>query len=64
MREIPALIVVAGMLAVFLGGTFGLYALLTRERRRVMREIRNGAEALGWRYHLRRRNGARECREV
>ena len=57
MRGIPALMLVAGMLAVFFGGTFGLYALLTRERRRVMREIRSGAEALGWRYHLRRWQG-------
>jgi hypothetical protein len=45
------------MLAVFLGGTFGVYALLTRGRRQVMREIRRGAEALGWRYNLQRWQG-------
>jgi hypothetical protein len=56
-RAIAPLLGVAGMLAAVLGGTFGLYALLTRERRRAMREIRRGAEVRGWRYQLRRWQG-------
>jgi hypothetical protein len=46
------LLVVVGF-AIVLGLPIGLYVLLTRGRRRAMREIRQGAEAQGWRYQLR-----------
>src|SRR5260370_41808954 len=49
-------IVVVGF-AIVLGLPVGLYALLTRGRRRAMREIRRGAEAQGWRYRLRHWQG-------
>jgi len=57
MKNIPPLALVAGFLAMFLGLFFGLYALLTRDRRRMMREIREGAAAEGWRYRLQRWQG-------
>jgi hypothetical protein len=50
---LPPLTIVAAMVVVFLGAIFGLYALLTAGRRRMMREIRTGASARGWRFRLR-----------
>lgn len=57
MQPLPPLAIVIAAFAVFLGLLFGLYALLTRPRRRVMGEIRAGAAARGWRYRLRRWQG-------
>lgn len=57
MNRIPPLLALVAFAAVTLGVPFGLYALLTRGRRRMMREIRRGAEVRGWRYRLRRWQG-------
>ncbi|HUC55307.1 MAG TPA: hypothetical protein VMR90_14740 [Candidatus Cybelea sp.] len=57
MNKIPPPVVLALFFAIALGVPFGLYALLTRGRRRMMREIRQGAEARGWLYGLRRWQG-------
>lgn len=57
MQPIPPLAIVIAAFTLFLGLFFGLYALLTRTRRQVMREIRTGAAARGWRYRLRRWQG-------
>ena len=57
MNKIPPLLALVAFAAVTLGVPLGLYALLTRGRRRMMREIRRGAEARGWRYRLRRWQG-------
>jgi hypothetical protein len=57
MKSIPPLVLVGGIIALFLGLFFGLYALLTLDRRRMMRGIREGAAAQGWRYRLRRWQG-------
>jgi hypothetical protein len=54
MNKIPPLLLLVVFFAVIIGLPFGLYALLTRGRRRAMREIRQGAEGQGWRYKLRR----------
>ena len=51
MTGLPALAMVAALAAVVLGLPFGLYALLTRSRRRAMREIRLGASREGWQFH-------------
>lgn len=51
------LFVVAAIFAVALGLPFSLYAILTRGRRRSMREIRLAAHERGWRYRLRRWQG-------
>src|SRR5260370_4297646 len=50
------LIVVVGF-AITIGLPIGLYVLLTRGRRRAMREIRQGAEGQAWRYRLRHWQG-------
>lgn len=52
----PFMIVVSAFV-LFLGMFSGLYAWLTKTRRRTMREIRTGAAARGWRYRLRRWQG-------
>lgn len=57
MQALSPLAIVSAALALFFGLFFGLYALLTKTRRRVMREIRAGAAARGWRYRLRRWQG-------
>jgi hypothetical protein len=57
MNRIPPLLVLVVFFALTIGLPFGLYALLTRGRRRSMREIQQGAEAQGWRYRLRRWQG-------
>jgi hypothetical protein len=51
MTGLPALGVVAALAAVVLGLPFGLYALLTRSRRRTMREIRHSTSREGWQFH-------------
>ncbi len=53
----PPIVIVLGFSAAFLGLFFGLYALLTRGRRRSMREIRGAAREHGWRYQLRHWQG-------
>jgi hypothetical protein len=57
MNRIPPLLLLVVFFALTIGLPFGLYALLTRDRRRSMREIREGAVAQGWRYRLRRWQG-------
>jgi hypothetical protein len=57
MKPFPPLLTVTGCFVLFLGLFFGLYALLTRGRRRTMREIRSGASTRGWRYRLSRWQG-------
>lgn len=57
MKGIPPIVIVAVMLAVVLGVPFGLYALLTRGRRRLTREIRAAASARGWKFRRRRWQG-------
>ena len=57
MKGFPAILIVALMLAVVLGLPLGLYALLTRGRRRSMREIREAASERGWQFRLRRWQG-------
>ena len=57
MHNIPPLLALVAFALVVFGVPFGLYAVFTRGRRRIMREIRQGAEARGWRYHLRRWQG-------
>src|SRR6267154_342061 len=52
----PPLALVVGF-AIVLGFPIGLYVLLTRGRRRAMREIRQGAEERGWRFKLRHWQG-------
>jgi len=48
------MLVLAIFAAVTLGIPLGLYALLTRGRRRTMREIKDEATQRGWEYHARR----------
>ena len=50
MTGLPALGVVVALAAVVLGLPFGLYALLTRSRRRTMREIRAAVSREGWQF--------------
>ena len=57
MNHFPHATILAIFTFVFLGVPFGLYALLTRDRRKVMHEIRKGALQRGWRYRLRRWQG-------
>jgi hypothetical protein len=57
MNRISPLLLLVVFFVVVLGLPFVLYALLTRDRRRSMREIREGAVALGWRYKVRRWQG-------
>jgi hypothetical protein len=57
MNKIPPLLLLVVFFAVTIGLPFGLYVLLTRARRRSMREIREGAAGQGWRYRLRRWQG-------
>ncbi|HMA00648.1 MAG TPA: hypothetical protein VKP66_22110 [Steroidobacteraceae bacterium] len=54
MKGLPALALVLCAAGVFLGVPIGLYALMTRARRRMMREIRLGARERGWQFHIRR----------
>ncbi len=53
----PGHLLVLAIPVVVLGLPIGLYALLTRGRRRVMREIRMGAADRGWRYRRQRWQG-------
>jgi hypothetical protein len=53
MKGFPAIFLVAAMLAVVLGLPLGLYALLTRGRRRTMHEIRMSARGQGWQFRHR-----------
>src|SRR6267154_3659874 len=55
--RIPPLLALIAGFAIVLGLPIGLYVLLTRGRRRAMREIRQGAEERGWRYKLRHWQG-------
>jgi hypothetical protein len=57
MSQIQRLFIVAAGFAITIGLPIGLYVLLTRGRRRAMREIRQGAEVQGWRYRLRHWQG-------
>jgi hypothetical protein len=57
MNMFPPIVIVIGFSAAFFGLFFGLYALLTRGRRRSMREIRRAARERGWRYQLRHWQG-------
>jgi hypothetical protein len=54
MTGVPALAIIAGMLAVVVGLPFGLYALLTRGRRRSMRQLRAAVAERGWQFRQRR----------
>lgn len=53
MKAIPPVVILAVLLGVTLGLPLGLYALLTRGRRRLMREIRQRASARGWKFRRR-----------
>ena len=55
--KIPPLLALIAGFAIVLGLPIGLYVLLTRGRRRAMKEIRQGAEERGWRYKLRHWQG-------
>lgn len=57
MKLFPPIAIVVTAFVLFLGVFFGLYAWLTKARRRLMREIRAGAAARGWQYRLRRWQG-------
>lgn len=57
MMSLPQLVVAAGVFGLLLGVPVGLYAFLTRGRRRTMHEIRAGAAGCGWRYRLRHWQG-------
>jgi hypothetical protein len=57
MKPFPPLLTVTGLFVFLFGLFFGLYALLTKGRRRTMRAIRAGASARGWRYRLRHWQG-------
>src|SRR5258708_18390582 len=57
MSQTQRLLIVAVAFAITIGLPVGLYVLLTRGRRRAMREIRQGAEGQGWRYRLRHWQG-------
>ena len=57
MKQFPPLAILAGLATVVLGLPLGLYALLTRGRRRTMREIRAAAAGRGWNYRPRRWQG-------
>lgn len=57
MTPITPLMSAAGLVAVFLGLTAGLYRFLTMGQRRRTREIRESAGRLGWRYRRRRWQG-------
>ena len=57
MNMFPPIVIVIGFCAAFFGLFFGLYALLTRGRRRSMREIRCAAREHGWKYQLRHWQG-------
>jgi len=58
MKPYPPLLALVAFAVVALGVPLGLYALLTRERRRTMREIKDAAEGHGWDYHLQRWQGS------
>lgn len=53
-QPFPPLVTLAVMLVFVLGLPIGLYALLTRGRRRSLREIRLRANEQGWKFRLRR----------
>jgi hypothetical protein len=53
MKSIPPLLLVAIMAVATLGVLSGIYALLTRERRRTMHEIEAEVSRRGWEFHLR-----------
>jgi len=55
--KIPPLLALVVGFAIVLGFPIGLYVLLTRGRRRAMREIRQGAQERGWRFKLRHWQG-------
>jgi hypothetical protein len=57
MNRIPPLLLLVVFFAITIGLLFAVYSLLTRDRRRSMREIREGAASQGWRYRLRRWQG-------
>jgi len=57
MSQMQRVLIVAVAFAITIGLPVGLYVLLTRGRRRAMREIRQGAEGQGWRYRLRHWQG-------
>jgi len=54
MKSISPLLLLAVMAAVTLGVPLGLYALLTRRRRRTVSEIKSEASRRGWEFRLRR----------
>lgn len=53
MQGVPKFVIVVAMFAIVLGLPLALYAFLTRDRRRTMRAIREGAAAQGWRFRMR-----------
>lgn len=57
MEPFPPIAIVVTAFVLLLGLFFGLYAWLTKTRRRLMREIRANAAARGWRYGWRLRQG-------
>jgi hypothetical protein len=57
MTPLPLITIVGGMFAIVLVVPFGLYALLTRSKRRTTREIRTEATQRGWQYRSRRWQG-------
>ena len=57
MNTIPPLTLAIAGIAIGIVLLIGLHLLFTRGRRRTMREIRQNAEARGWRYKLRRWQG-------
>lgn len=57
LAQLPPLVVIAALVAVFFGVTIGVYSLMTRKQRETTREIRDAAEARGWRYRVRRWQG-------
>jgi len=57
MKPFPQLWAFAGMFAIAFGVPLGLYILLTRGRRRLMRDIQSGASARGWKFRRKRWQG-------
>jgi len=53
MRNLSPVVIVTLFFAICIAVPLGLYALLTRERRRNMRTIRIGAAGQGWRFRIR-----------